>query len=106
MSGCIAGFAHPLEKSGSGFVDTNTRRLRSAEVWIRGQGHRIIGAAWMAGSFERVYECFLPSILSVLSKKWPLGICAALLRSLHCYGLVLAKGREESPYLQCCQPET
>ena len=32
----------------------------------------------------------------VLSEKWPLGICAALLRSLHCYGLVLAKGREEN----------
>jgi hypothetical protein len=25
---------------------------------------------------------------------------------LHCYGLVLAKVREENPYLQCCQPET
>ena len=73
--------------------------------WRFGAGNRIIVAAWMAGSFERVYECFLPSILSVLSKKWPLGICAALLRALHCYGLVLAKGREESPYLQCCQPE-
>jgi hypothetical protein len=59
-------------------------------------------AAWMARSFERVYEFFLPSILSVLPKKRPFGTCAALLRSLHCYGLVLAKGREENPYLQCC----
>jgi hypothetical protein len=42
----------------------------------------------------------------VLSEKWPLGICAAVSRSLHCYRLVLAKGREENPYLQCCQPET
>jgi hypothetical protein len=29
----------------------------------------MIVAAWMARSFERVYECSLPSILSVLSKK-------------------------------------
>ena len=28
------------------------------------------------------------------------------LRSLHYYMLLLAKGREENPYLQCCQPET
>lgn len=42
----------------------------------------------------------------VLSEKWPLGICAAVPRSLHCYRVVLAKGREENPYLQCCQPET
>ena len=58
----------------------------------------------MARSFKSVYECFLPSILPMFSKKWPFGICAAVLRSLHCFGLVLAKGWEESPYVQCCQP--
>jgi hypothetical protein len=61
-------------------------------------------AAWMARSFEEVYECFLPSTLSVLSKKWPLGICAALLMLLYCYGLVLAKGGE-NPHLYFCQPK-
>jgi hypothetical protein len=40
------------------------------------------------------------------SKKWPHGICAALLRSLHYFGLVLAKVWGEKPKLQCCQPET
>src|SRR5215211_7730552 len=35
ISGCIAGCAHPLEKSGLSFVDTSIHRLRSAEVWIR-----------------------------------------------------------------------
>src|SRR5215217_5729573 len=43
--------------------------------------------------------------LPVLSKKWPFGICTTLHRSLHCCGLVLAKVRGESPYLQYCQPE-
>jgi hypothetical protein len=36
-----------------------------------------------------------PAIHSLgASKKWPNGICAALLRSLHCYGLVVAKERK------------
>jgi hypothetical protein len=33
------------------------------------------------------------------SNKWPHGICAALLQLLHCYRLVLAKVREENPYV-------
>jgi hypothetical protein len=35
----------------------------------------------------RVLEITVP-------KKWPYGICVAFLRALHCFGLVLAKGRE------------
>jgi hypothetical protein len=77
----------------------------SAVVWVLWKGSTIVIVSWMARSFERVCECSLPQILSVLSKKWPFGICATLHRSLHCFGLVLAKGREENPYLQCCQPE-
>ena len=71
--------ALPFEESGLGFADTRTYRLRSAEVRIRWRGNRIEVAASMARSFGEVYGCFLPSTLSVLSKKWPCGIRAALL---------------------------
>src|SRR5215212_900175 len=53
-------------------------------------------SAWRALLFGEVLESFLPSIV----KKWPCGICAVLIQTLHCFKLVLAKGQEEDPYPQ------
>jgi hypothetical protein len=96
----------PHRKTASDLIGTIIYRMCSAEVWVLWKSSTIVIVAWMARSFERVCECFLPYIYPVLSKKWPFGICAALLRSLHCFGLVLAKRWDENSYLQCCQRET
>jgi len=68
------------------------RRLRSALV-ARWSPDQMTRADWF-GAAVRV-DCVVG--YPQCSNKWPHGICAALLRSLHCYGLVLAKEREEDP---------
>jgi hypothetical protein len=35
--GCVAGWAHPLEKSATGFEDTSIHRIGSRDVNLRGK---------------------------------------------------------------------
>ena len=76
----------------------------SVSLMAREQDH----SCCVDGSLIRKSLRVFPAIhsLGAFQKMSTWHICAALLRSLHCYGLVLAKGWEESPYQQCCQPET